>query len=172
MSTESFPVDYAQRIAVVNALRLAFLRVKHHQKFTKRILPILREELPGYTVSVSDDGHFCRVGVWGNGLVYDKTSINLSWCTTKDDAEWVEKFQRELDINDCSDYAERQEEETKLLPQLEAIEAKIEALRAEAATMFETMPAPKSAKIRTSTSHWTRASYSLQKKFPLTFGGS
>lgn len=172
MSTESFPVDYRQRIDVVAALRRAFEKVKHHQKFTKRILPALNAELQGYTVSVSDDGHFCRVGVWGNGLVYEKTGIHLTWCTTQDDAQWVEKFQRELEINDCSDYAERQEEELKLVPQLEIIEAKIEALRAEAAELFETLPAPKSATIRTSHSTWSRASYSLQKKYPLTFQGS
>jgi len=174
MSKQAFPIDYRQEIAIVQALRVGLDKVKHHERFTKRIKPALESALPGYTVSVSDDGHFARVQVWGNGLSYDD-SVRLSWVTGPLAAgrkPWAEQMAEEIDRNDYSDYAERQVDEIALLPELDKVNAQIEALRAQAQAMIAALPKPAAVKLRTSDCHWSDASSALRDRYPLVFKDS
>ena len=164
---EMFPRDMSRQIAIVAALRRGFEEVRHHQKFTKRVLPSFEKELPGYTVSLSVEPGtfgFTRLRVWGNGLAYDE-GVGLQWLNTGK-RTWQEAMAEELDRNDLSDYAERQEIECMLVPKLEALEREIERIRAEAACLFETLPVPRAAKLRASECHWSGPSYALRDKFP------
>lgn len=172
MTKEAFPRDMSQKIAVVAALRRGFEVVKHHQKFTKRMLPAFEKELPGYTVSLSvepGDFGFARLRVWGNGLAYDD-GVGLGWINS-DKRPWQERMAEELDRNDVSDYAERQEQEIAIVTKLEAMEREIERIRAEASKIFEELPVPKSAKLRSNECHWSGPSYALRDKFPGLFKG-
>lgn len=167
MTKEAFPRDMGQKIAVVVALRRAFEAVKHHQKFTKRMEPAFEKELPGYTVSLSvEPGSFgfARLRVWGNGLAYDDCVSLQSINSEK--RPWQERMAEELDRNDLSDYAERQEAEIALVPKLEAMEREIERIRAESLRLFEELPVPSAAKLRSNECHWSGPSFALRDKFP------
>ena len=167
---ESFPRDYGRQIAIVAALRRVFEVVKHHQKFTKRMLPAFERELPGYTVSLSvepGDFGFARLNVWGNGLSYDD-AVRLSWINS-DKQPWQERMAEELDRQDPSDSAERQEQEIALVSKLEAMEAEVVRLRAEAEALIVALPVPRSARLRAESYFWSHPSSAFAAKFPGLF---
>jgi hypothetical protein len=162
---KTFPVDYSQRIAVVQALRKAFERVKHHQAWSGRLKKAFQTVLPEYTISIGVGeyaGALHNVRVWGNGLHYEDC-VYVCFNAGK---VWQEGFSEELEIADCSDAAERQTQEVKLLPELEQIEAQIRALRAKAEALFTALPVPTSATIRKAEHFWSDASYALKGKYP------
>jgi hypothetical protein len=172
MTMKEFPRDYSRQIAIVTALRRGFEAVKHHQKFTKRMLPVFERELPGYTVSLSvEPGSFgfSRLNVWGNGLSYDD-GVRLSWVNS-DRKPWQEQMAEDLDRQDPSDTAERQEQEISLIPKLEALETEIARLRAEAESLVSSLPIPRSARLRAAPHFWSSPSSALAKKFPGLFRG-
>jgi hypothetical protein len=169
---DTFPQDYTQHNEVIVKLREGLDLVRHYQKFyPKRIEKKLAELLPLYTVRCSDDGHFARVAVWGNGLAYDK-KIDLSWISsnyTREAKTWQEKFAEDLDRNDLSDYAERQEQLMPHLAYLADLENRMQTIREEAAKKIAALPIPTSAKMRSNECFWNNAPCSLAEKFPLLF---
>jgi hypothetical protein len=175
MSKRTFPVDYSQQIAIVQAMRRAFEKVKHHQQFTKRIKPAFEAELPGYTVYVNPaylNGNGGEIAVWGNGVSYDD-AVRVTWPKGLDGKEltWQEGFAYGIDRTDPSDYAEWQEHERAILPALEGYNRAVEDIRAKAAAMLADIPTPKAAKLRSDRAFWGHASYPLQDLFPLLFKG-
>lgn len=178
---KKYPNDYAQRIAVVNAMRKALAKVAHHEKLTKRVRDEFEAALPGYTVRISTVGSGSMFGhdevsVWGNGLTYDEAvtaslgRATAVWPRQLQDAggSWSKAMALDLDRNDYSDIAEREQDETKLFPALDKIEAQIAALRLKAQALVAELPKPKSAKIRTWDSE--NASSGLCAKYPLSLG--
>jgi|ERR1700690_700573 len=175
-SETKYPNDYAQRIAVVNAMRKALAKVAHHEKMTKRVRDSFEKELPGYTVRISTFGSGTLFGhdeisVWGNGLSYDEAVTAAVWPRQLQEAggSWSKAMALDLDRNDYSDIAEREKDEMKLFSALDKIEAQIAALQEKAQAFVAALPKPKSATIREWTS--TGASSGLTAKYPLSFGG-
>jgi hypothetical protein len=137
-----FPIDYSRHIAIVQALRTAFDKIKHHQKFSKRIKPAIEAVLPEHTVYVGEDGHFCRVQVCGNGLTYEQR-VSLSWVSDTQKG-WVAAMAEEIERADLRDYSERQDGEVALLPELAELDRQVRELRAKAKAMIAALPDPKS----------------------------
>jgi hypothetical protein len=161
--------DYSKQIEVVKALRGAFDKVKHHKEWSKRLLKTFKEALPGYALSmgVAEHGSLNTLRVWGNGLHYENDCVYVCFSIHENGKErsWQDGFMWALNRADHSDYAERQEQERALYPQLDDIAARIAELQNEAHAMIEDLPMPKSATIRGEV-HWKNASHALQAKYP------
>lgn len=157
---------FQQQIAVVAGLRRAFEQFKHHAAFTRRVKPLIVAELPGYTVSVDPDHGLQTVRVWGNGLPYD-SSVYLCWNSSK---PWAKGMAEAIEIANYQDYAERAEAEEPLRVKLDALSARVEAARAEAAALVAALPVPASATIRAEHHFWDRPSSELSQAYPLLFG--
>ena len=171
----TFPFDYSERIAIVEALGRGFAKVKHHEKWTQRVKAAFAAELPGYTVYVftHDPGGFAGISVWGKGIHYDDM-VSLSWCLprswTTNPKTWQESFAYDLDRQNPSDSAERQAAEAMLCPKLDKLEEQIEALRAQASALIGALPVPKSATLRNESHFWNSPSHLLGEKYPNLFG--
>jgi hypothetical protein len=158
---------YQQQIAVVAGLRRAFAKIRHHAAFTRRVKPIIEAELPGYTVSVDPDHYGLRtVRVWGNGLPYENGSVYLCWNGPK---PWAEGMAEAIEIADLRDYAERTAAEAALTDKLAELHARVEAARAEAAALIQSLPVPASATIRAEHHFWDGPSSDMRKAYPLLF---
>jgi hypothetical protein len=159
--------SFAQPIAVIAGLRRAFAKIRHHAAFTRRVKPIIEAELPGYTVSVDPDHYGLRtVRVWGNGLPYD-SGVYLCWNGSK---PWAEGMAEAIEIADYRDYAERTQAEEPLKAKLDALNAQVEAARAEAAALIAALPVPASATIRAESHFWSSPTSETSKAYPLLFG--
>lgn len=161
---------YDQRISVVDAVRRAFEKFRHHREFTRRVKPFIEAELPGYTLSVTpDDGTLSSIRIWGCGLDYNKSCVYLCWNHSK---PWVEGLTEALAREDVRDHEEREMDERALYPSLDAMEAQMAALRQQAASMIEALPIPKAATLRAASHFWDGPSSALEDRYPLLFGGS
>ena len=159
--------SFKQQIAVVAALRRAFEKIRHHATFTRRVKPIIEAELPGYTVSVEPDHYGLRtVRVWGNGLPYENGSVYLCWNGSK---PWAEGMAEAIEIADLRDYADRARAEEPLKAKLDALNACVEAARAEAEALIAALPVPTTATIRAAKHFWNSPSSELRKAYPLLF---
>ena len=161
-----------QQIAVVDGIRRAFAKFKHHREFTRRVKPVLEAELPGYTVSVDPGAseHDLRtIRVWGNGLPYNNGSVYLCW-GQRAGGDWTTGLVEQIEICDNRDHAERREDEKKLERKLAALQAKVEAARAEAEALVAALPEPKAATIRKGHPTWAGPSSELAAQFPMLFG--
>ena len=155
-----------QQIAVVAGIRRAFEKFKHRATFTRRCRPIIQTELPNYTVSVEPDHCGLRtIRVWGNGLPYD-SGVYLCWNGSK---PWAEGMAEAIEIADSSDYAERREDERPIKARLDALSARVEAARAEAAALIAALPIPATATIRADHPTWSEPSSELSEAYPLLF---
>jgi len=160
---------YDQQISVIDGLRRAFEKCKHHQRFTKRIEAILQEELPGFSVCVSPSEKplsLSSVRVWGLGIEYGN-AVYLCWNGSR---VWQEGFAHELQRADARDYEERQMDEQALYGQLDAMEAEMATLREQAAALVKKLPIPQSATLRAESVFWDTPSSTLRKRCPLLFG--
>jgi len=167
MARDESPRDYSHQIHIVAKLREAFQTVKHHQTWSKRLLPAFQKALPAYTFSMGTVGTSLHtLDVWGNGLPH---SEHVHFCFHQS-KPWAEAFAEDLDRQDCSDSAERERDEAALCPQLDDIEGAIAGLRASAHRLIEALPVPKSAKTRREPHFWTSPSSALAAKYPEIFG--
>jgi hypothetical protein len=168
--------DYSREIAIINALRLAFEKFKHHQNFSNRMRPYLTEALPEYYFHINVDhtqwgATQYTLGVWGNGL-HHSDRISLYWTISDNHhCTWQEGFLGELDRHDLSDQQEREQDEERLLPELEKLNTEVENCVERAQKLIEKLPIPKSAKLRNEQCFWDRPSSELQKRFPFLFRG-
>lgn len=159
---------YDQRISVVDAVRRAFGKFRHHREFTRRVKPLIEAELPGYTISVTpDDCTLSSIRIWGCGLDYNKSAVYLCWNHSK---PWAEGLAEALAREDVRDHEEREMDEQALCPRLDAMEAQMAALRQQAADMIAALPIPKAATLRAESCFWERPSSALQGRYPLLFG--
>jgi hypothetical protein len=159
---------YDQQISVVDGLRRAFEKFKHHQCFTRRVKPIIEKELPGFTVAVSPcEGpvSLASVRVWGLGIGFGN-AVTLCW----HDKVWQTGFARELQRCDVRDYEEREQDEQLLQGLLDQMEKEVAALRGKAEDLIKKLPIPKSATIRAESVFWELPSSKLRKRCPLLFG--
>lgn len=149
--------DYTQQIAIVQVLRKAFQKVKHHAVFSRRILKPLEAELPvGYTVYLNpNDGMFSRLAI----------CVELSWCDTS--RPWQKNFLNECDRHDYTDYMQRQADETRLLGKLRTLDALAKEAQQEAAELIAELPIPPGAIKRDWTGHGPTTE--LSKAFPRLF---
>jgi len=162
---------YRERIAVVQALARAFEKVRHHKKWTRRVLPAFQAELPGYTVYLREDyASFDGVSVWGKGIAYDDR-VDISWVNWNPShaVVWQDGFVYDLRRQDPSDSAERMLQEATLVSRLDELARKVDALRAEALGLIEALPEPKSADLRKGAYCWTKPSGELSKRYPTLF---
>lgn len=166
---------YDEQITVVNAIRGAFEKFKHHKEFTNRVRPFLEEVLPEYTLSIDVDKVYSdcfryAIKVWGKGIPYE-SCVYLRWSDLVNSKRqpWQEGLQFALNVADQRDYAERELHEKHLIPDLERLNAEvIDRIRA-ARILIETLPIPVAATVRNSQAHWSSPSSSLAKRFPVLF---
>lgn len=159
--------DLHAKLTVVNGLRRAFERFKHHAKFTKRVLPIIEAELPEYTIHVDGDGP--TILVWGKGIRYEN-AVHVT-CPRIDgpDQSWQARMAWDLDRQDPSDALERAEQESALIPALTELAEEVRARIEEAKKMIEDLPVPASAKVRADGYFWEQPSTDLAQRFPELF---
>ena len=157
---------YDQRIAVVDGLRRAFEKFKHHREFTRRAQPFIEAELPAFTVSVSPGSGRHNIHVWGAGIEFCD-ALHVSWSPS--DGSWIAEFLAALDIVDCRDREERAADEELLCPTLAAMDEQIRRLRREAAAMIKALPVPPSAKTRADPMYWEGPSVELKERFAALF---
>ncbi len=156
---------YDQRVSIVDGLRRAFEKFKHHRDFSRRVTSFIEAELPAFTVSVSCENRRNSVRVWGAGI-----DFNDSVCVTWSQLEpWVEGFAHAIDVADYRDHEERAIDEEGLCAKLSQMDAEIGRLRAQAAAMIEALPVPPSAKARANPVYWSGPSTELAERYPLLF---
>ncbi len=161
---------YDQRISVVDGVRRALEKFRHHREFTRRVKPLIEAELPGYTISVTpDDGSLSSIRIWGCGLDYNHSSVYLCWNHSK---PWADGLTEALAREDVRDHEEREMDEQALYPRLGAMEAQMAALRQQAADMIAALPIPQAATLRAASHFWDGPSSALQARYPLLFGRS
>lgn len=165
MRDNEFPIDYSARVATINCVRLAFEKFKHHKNWSNRITPILQSELPHHIINLkigSSKKEPHELVIWGKSISFDNRIWIVFWSEP-----WQKSFIEELDRTDPSDYAERQEQEIKLLPELNEIQSQIKMLRARAEILIVALPIPASAPlIRSTAEQWSEPSSALRRKYP------
>lgn len=169
-------MDNQYRLDVINGIRRAAEKFKHHQNFTKRVTPYLEAEFPGKTVSIHTsqkrfDSH--RIGIWGGDIHY-KELIEISFDSRKDKT-WFEDLLYQLDVADPSDQMERERDEESIYfqdfeNQIKMRQEAIDRIKDIALAQIKDLPVPSSAKIRTSQCHWDSPSSVLREKYPHLFG--
>jgi hypothetical protein len=157
---------YGQRIAIVDGLRRAFEKFKHHHEFTRRTQRCIEAELPAFTVSVSSEYGRHSIRVWGAGIEF-RDALHVSW--SPNGASWAGEFEAAVDVVDCRDREERAADEELLCPTLAAMDEQIRRLRLEAAAMIKALPVPPSAKTRADPMYWEGPSVALKERFAALF---
>jgi len=158
---------YDQRISIVDGLRRAFEKFKHHREFSRRAQPFIESELPAYTVSVSCEHGRHSIRVWGAGVEY-RDGVEASW-SQSESGPWTDALRRAIDVQDFRDHEERAVEEQMLHAFFAPMHAEIARLRAEAALMIKSLPIPPSATVRAEPMYWEGPSVELARRFPLLF---
>ena len=151
---------------ILEGIRRAFEKTKHHQLFTGRVTNVIRAELPEYTVSDFSYTGLQNLRVWGNGLNYDE-SIYLCWSAH---TPWQQGLEKELKRQDTSDYRERLRAELRILDEFEYLNQEVLNAKNQAQQLIESLPIPQASidkKFRDKT--WDRPSAELRAKFPALF---
>ena len=166
--------DIEKRVEAIQGIRRAFDKVKHHAKLTKKFETAIKEELPAYSVSFSNDD-WGKLTIWGNGLSYDN-GVFLCWNSDRTKSNWQQVIQEQIDIADSSDYQERLQQESVIEPSLaelatkaKRLEEELQRVRSEALHAIAQIPVPKCATVRKEPSFWQRPSKELSDKFPELF---
>lgn len=160
-------MSYEKEIAVVDALRNAYEKFKHIPNFGKRVLPFLYEAIPGYNVTVSRKREHCTLMIDdGKGF-----SMRLMWACRDNNlpVPWQIGFLRALDGADAHDFAEREQHEQALIPQLEKLDSEVQDRVRAARILIEQLPIPMSATVRNNQDYWSEPSRKLKEQFPLLF---
>lgn len=171
---------YMRRIAIVAAMRAVAKQFAHYKAFPKKKFAdalraeFLRRALPEYVVYVGSPSYSpttVEIAVWGSGISHGN-QLRLSLHGMRDNmpTTWQSGLEAELDRADLTDKLEHVDSEETLVPELEAIEEQIAALRAKARAMWVRLPIPKSATIRRDACFWDRPSYEIRERFPLALG--
>jgi hypothetical protein len=121
--------DIEKRVEAIQGIRRAFDKVKHHAKLTKKLETAIKEELPAYSVSFSNDD-WGKLTVWGNGLSYDN-GVFLCWNSDRTKSDWQQVIQEQIDIADSSDYQERLQQESVIEPNLAELASRAKRLEEE-----------------------------------------
>lgn len=166
-----------QTLEVLKGISKAIDACGHYIAFTKRVLPHLQAALPEYTVAVyTHEKYGPKIKVWGKGNLYSE-SLDIWWSglDVKHQAQtWVAGLQETLGRINPTDSMERQEQEAKVSPALNQLNAEaldiLTRVRIKARAIIEALPEPKSSPPSRQGSHvWGRASSELSKQFPLLF---
>jgi hypothetical protein len=128
--------EYTIRLHVIQGLMRGFAKVKHHEKYTKRVASAFEAELPGYTVRINPAKRTFdsdEITVWGRDITY-QNAVRLSWHNSLDGKPqtWQEGFQRDLKRADPSHHIENLRKEVELHPALNGVDRKIRDLMAKA----------------------------------------
>ncbi len=182
MNEQMKKFSYEQNRIIVAAIRRGVEKVKHHKNLTSRVEASIRAELEAafwrpICFSMRMPGVLSgSLEVYGCGCDYNNRFYSFM-DHAKEGVHWSDLLLNGLLREDMCDYQERERTEVQtcaakffvLDKEIFELEAKIAALRAEAASMIEALPVPTSAKLRTEKHFWTRPSKHSQTNYPHLF---
>jgi len=161
---------WEKRNALLAQVRTAVESVKHYRKFDGRVIGKVRECIDeSYVVCAASFGP--SISIHGNGIPFGERIVLALYSNGGMLAEsWYDKLMTSIAVAENYDGIQRLKAEQDLLPELEAIESQIGALRKQARDIITALPVPASATVRKEKHFWGDASSEMRKHLPLTFG--
>jgi hypothetical protein len=129
---------YKERIVIIEGIRRGLDKAKKYKTFSKRVVDMVKEELPDYTVCQVNDQFSEGIKVWGKGVDYN-SYVSATIFTTSGKHlgdEWHAKLTAELDRYDYETTILNLEKEREIVGKLEAIQHAINQLKESAIALL------------------------------------
>lgn len=160
---------YRDQIEIVNKLWKAYEYFQHYSKFSKRVIPHIKKELPQNCFVVLNTSNYFN-GISIHNIGKNNESLSISWSVGfGEEVPWQKKFTEELHRHDMSDQLERMKAERNLFALFQTTEEQIINLQKLAKQHIAQLPIPNSASLRSSSIYWNDATSECKQMFPNVF---